>query len=74
MARPKEFIEEEALDRGMHLLWDRGYEATSLDELLSAMGLSRSSFYGTFRSKHQFLLAALDRYIDTVVGPLERAL
>jgi TetR/AcrR family transcriptional repressor of nem operon len=66
MARPKEFIEEEAIERGMLLLWERGYEATSLDELLPAMGLSRSSFYTTFVSKRDFLLAALDRYIDTM--------
>ena len=74
MARPREFEVEEALDQGMQLLWSRGYEATSLEELLSAMNLSKSSFYDTFGSKHDFLLAALDRYIDVVVGQLARDL
>ncbi|MCI0439370.1 MAG: TetR/AcrR family transcriptional regulator, partial [Chloroflexi bacterium] len=32
----------------MHLFWSRGYEATSLRDLLQAMGLSKSSFYQAF--------------------------
>jgi len=70
MARPREFETEDALDRGMHLLWSRGYEATSLDDLLSSMGISKSSFYDTFGTKHDFLMAALTRYIDVVLGRL----
>ncbi len=54
MARPREFETEEALDRGMHLLWTRGYESTSLDDLLASMGISKSSFYDTFGTKHDF--------------------
>ena len=74
MARPREFETDAALDRGMHLLWARGYEATSLDDLLHAMDLSKSSFYDTFGSKHDFLMAALTRYIDVVLGQLGRDL
>jgi len=70
MARPKEFDVEEALKQGMHLLWGQGYEATSLEELMSAMHLSKSSFYDTFGSKHDFLLAALKHYTDAIVGQL----
>ena len=70
MPRPREFEEEDVLDRGMHLLWDQGYEATSLDDLLAAMNLSKSSFYETFGSKHSFLMAALTRYIDVILGQL----
>ncbi len=70
MARPREFDTEEALDRGMNLLWTRGYELTSLDDLLDTMRLSKSSFYDTFGSKHDFLISALARYIDTVLGGL----
>lgn len=70
MSRPREFETEDVLDKGMHLLWTRGYEATSLDDLLKAMHLSKSSFYETFGTKHDFLIAALTRYLNVVLGKL----
>lgn len=62
MARAKEFEPERALERATDLFWRRGYEATSLRDLLEAMGLGQGSFYGTFGGKHALFLAALDRY------------
>lgn len=62
MARTKEFEPERALKRATDLFWRRGYEATSLRELLDAMGIGQGSFYGTFGDKHALFLAALDRY------------
>src|SRR5215469_9682725 len=70
MARPKEFDVEEALEQGMRVLWSQGYEATSLEDLISAMHLSKSSFYDTFGSKHDFLLAALTHFTDVIIGQL----
>ncbi len=65
MARPKEFDTQEVLDQALQVFWSKGYEASSLTDLLGAMGLSKSSFYETFGSKHELYLAALDRYRDT---------
>ncbi len=62
MARPREFSEEEALDQAMQVFWAKGYEATSLAQLTRAMGISKSSFYDTFASKHDLFLAAIERY------------
>ena len=70
MPRPREFDVTTAIDRGMHLLWSRGYEATSLDELLLAMEIGKSSFYALFRSKRDFLFKAIDHYSDQVVDEL----
>lgn len=67
MARLREFDYEQVLDGALQLFWRRGYEATSLDGLLGEVGLSKSSFYGAFGSKHEMLLASLDRYIETVL-------
>jgi TetR/AcrR family transcriptional repressor of nem operon len=64
VARTKEFDREHALDRAMHLFWERGYEATSLAELLAAMAIGRQSMYDTFGDKRALFLAALRRYID----------
>jgi TetR/AcrR family transcriptional regulator, transcriptional repressor for nem operon len=69
MARPREFDTGEVLDRAMGVFWDKGYEATTLCDLIAAMGLSRSSLYDTFGNKHELFLATIDRYNATVAAP-----
>lgn len=68
MVRPREFDAEEALERAMQVFWSKGYEAASLQDLTTAMGLSKSSFYGAFGCKRDVFLAAIQRYGDTVAG------
>jgi TetR/AcrR family transcriptional regulator, transcriptional repressor for nem operon len=62
MARPQEFNAAEALHKAMGVFWRKGYEATSLVDLLKATGLSKSSLYATFGSKRALFLAAFDAY------------
>jgi len=62
MARPREFDRDEVLDRALGVFWDRGYESTSIDDLVGAMGIGRASLYNTFGSKHDLFVEALDRY------------
>jgi TetR/AcrR family transcriptional repressor of nem operon len=64
MARPREFDANAALERAMDMLWSKGYEATSLDDLCAATGLSRSSFYQAFGSKRNLLLMSVQRYSE----------
>lgn len=66
MARPRMFDEERALDAAMHTFWEKGYEATSTQDLCDATGLGRSSIYNTFKSKHDLFERALAHYIDTM--------
>ncbi|MFD9031108.1 TetR/AcrR family transcriptional regulator [Streptomyces sp. NPDC059567] len=71
MARPRTFDEARALDAAMHLFWEKGYEATSTQDLCEATGLGRSSIYNTFVSKHELFLRALARYTEmTTSGQL----
>ncbi len=64
--RPRQFDPSTALTQAMELFWARGYEATSLQELLGATGLSRSSLYQKFGGKHQLFERCLDRYREII--------
>ncbi|GGB41342.1 TetR family transcriptional regulator [Roseibium aquae] len=69
--RPRAFDEAEVLEAALQVFWRQGFEATSLDDLTSAMGLSRSSFYGAFGSKRGVLAAALECYSNTALSRLK---
>src|SRR5450432_4342837 len=62
MARIKEFDPDVALERALDVFWEKGYEATSIADLVSATGVQRQSIYDTFGDKHRLFRAALDRY------------
>jgi TetR/AcrR family transcriptional repressor of nem operon len=66
MAGIKQFDRHEVLDRAMAVFWERGYEATSIQDLLEAMGINRGSLYATFGDKRQLFLAVLDHYAERV--------
>lgn len=64
MARPREFDLDEVLDAAMQTFWHRGYEATSLADLMVATGLKKGSLYKAFKDKRSLFLQALGRYFD----------
>lgn len=62
--RQKEFDPDEALDKAMRLFWQKGYEGTSMQDLVSHMGINRFSIYETFGGKHELFMAACQQYRD----------
>lgn len=58
----KQFDSDDALAKAMSAFWARGYEATSIQDLLAVMGINRGSLYATFGDKHSLFMAALRRY------------
>jgi len=66
MARPREFDQAKVLDKAMEVFWSQGFAGTSMSDLTIAMGLSKSSLYDTFGSKHALFLASMDHYRDNV--------
>lgn len=74
LGRPREFDENGAREVAMQLFWAKGYEATSLSNLLAAMGISKSSFYQTFESKHILFEQCLNQYRDIIVSTMSKGL
>ena len=66
--RPREFDANEVIDRVVQLFWDKGYEATSVADIVKATGLNKSSLYNAFGSKEALFERAIDRYVDTRVA------
>ena len=64
MARKKEFDEAAILDKAVDLFWRNGYHATSAQQLVEALGISRSSLYDTYTDKRTLFLKALKQYQD----------
>lgn len=74
MARPIGFDREQVLERAMDVFWARGYQATSIEELVARMGIQRGSLYGAFGDKRTLFLHAVDRYQRMVARELFDAL
>lgn len=74
MAGVKRFDEDAVVDSVMTLFWQRGYEATSIDDLVAASGIKRGSLYNAFGDKAAMFLRAFERYQDRIGCPIRAAL
>ncbi|MGL6210904.1 MAG: TetR/AcrR family transcriptional regulator [Paracoccaceae bacterium] len=72
--RPRTFDEAEVLDAATRLFWERGYEGTSIRDLVGATGLTPPSVYAAFGSKEALYERVLDRYAETFGQMLVRKL
>lgn len=68
MVRGKEFDDLAVVRAARDLFWERGYASTSLSDLLTATGLSKSSLYQTYGSKRGLFGRAAANYTDEFVG------
>jgi TetR/AcrR family transcriptional repressor of nem operon len=64
MARPREFDEEAVLDAAVQCFWKRGYEATSVRDLIEETGITGASLYNAFGDKRALYERALDHYVE----------
>jgi TetR/AcrR family transcriptional regulator, transcriptional repressor for nem operon len=64
VSRTKEFDPDAVLGKALELFWERGYEATSMADLVGHLGIARASIYATFGGKHELYMRALDRYVQ----------
>jgi TetR/AcrR family transcriptional repressor of nem operon len=62
--RQKEFDVDVVCERALDLFWRRGYEATSVADLVDELGIGKASLYAAFGPKHELYLTALRRYVE----------
>jgi TetR/AcrR family transcriptional regulator, transcriptional repressor for nem operon len=69
MPRSSAHTKDSLTERALMLFWSRGYNATSLDDLVIATGVSRHGIYAAFGGKRSLFLACFAQYQDLVVSP-----
>jgi len=74
VGRPRKFDQDKVLIAAGKLFWEKGYHATSIDDLCAATGVLRGSLYGAFGDKRGILLAALQHYGEVRVRRLRDSL
>ena len=74
MARFKEFETTRALRAAMEVFWRHGYENTSLELLMSEMGVGKQSLYDTFGDKRSLYFKAMALYRAETNTSLRRVL
>jgi TetR/AcrR family transcriptional regulator, transcriptional repressor for nem operon len=68
MARPREFDEDVVLDAAIQCFWSRGYEATSVKDLIGKARITAASLYNAFGDKRVLFRTAFDRYVEGSIG------
>lgn len=66
IGRPRKFNADKAIAQATQQFWRGGYTATSLQDLLDCMSLSKSSLYQSFGNKEALFISCLDNYRTTL--------
>jgi TetR/AcrR family transcriptional repressor of nem operon len=70
VGRPRSYDPDAVLEAALTTFWERGYEATSIEDLVQATGVNRFGLYQQWRDKRGLLLACLERYTREAFGGL----
>ena len=62
------------LEKGMEILWSKGYNGTSVNDIVKAADIPKGSFYFYFDSKEDFVIKALRKYFTQMYGPIRKIL
>lgn len=74
MPRIEEFDRDHVLLKAMHVFWEKGYNGTSIQDLVAVTGLNRSSIYNSFGSKLALYQETLKRYHKSGNAQFQKAL
>jgi len=72
--RPRAYDPEVVLEKALNLFWEKGFAATSLDDLVEATGVNRPSLYAGFGDKEALYLKAMELYRSRLSAQLDAVL
>lgn len=72
--RPLGFDPDKAMETAMNVFWEKGYDGASLDDLLQATNISKSSFYNSYGNKSALFEQCLDLFCEKQIALLEKGL
>jgi len=72
--RPLGFDPDKAMETAMNVFWEKGYDGASLDDLLQATNISKSSFYNSYGNKSNLFELCLDLFCEKQIALLEQGL
>jgi AcrR family transcriptional regulator len=62
--RPRNFDEQDAVDKAIQVFWSKGYDGVTVDDLVAGMGVGRPSLYSIFGDKRTLFLRVLKAYAE----------
>ncbi len=63
MPRERAYIREDVLEAATRVFWEKGFAATSMNDLVTATGLNKHSMYREFGSKEGLFLECISHYV-----------
>ena len=64
MNRPRQYDRDEVLEKATDLFWEKGFEATSMNEMVVRSSLNKHSLYSEFGDKEKLFIECIDHYIS----------
>lgn len=74
MARKKEYDRDEVLEAATLVFWTKGFQGTSMSDLVSATGLNKHSMYAEFKNKEGLYLQCLNTYSNKMQNSIREIL
>ena len=76
MPRQREFDPNKTLQIAIELFWEKGYYDSSVDEVVKRSGVAKYGIYGTFGTKRELFMKALNQYAGDrhrdIQGPIRK--
>lgn len=69
--RKKERVREQLLEAAVKLFSRKGFDATTIDDIVAAVEVSRRTFFRYFDTKEDVLPAWFDRHVDALLAQVD---